>query len=221
MEDNDLRLRSKKKYLRVTFPDGEVICYKNATSTMIAALNRIGADKFPLINLELCHLPLLSREMYPKYKSYMKPICEGWYLNAQSNSDNKLLQLKAINDQLNLGLKLELGYDFETYDEPEKEKRSKSKDKLLIKMPDGEYIANDSSVDTFLEVIWQLGIEDIGKRDLLWGGNPLITRIKMFNKQVQVDSDRWIIVPNTTRDKVKLLRVISAMLRVKLEISVI
>ena len=88
-------------------------------------------------------------------------------------------------------------------------------------MPDGEYIANDSSVDTFLEVIWQLGIEDIRKRDLLWGGNPLITRIKMFNNQVQVDSDRWIIVPNLMRDKVKLLRVISAMLRVKLEISVI
>ena len=151
----------------------------------------------------------------------MKPICEGWYLNAQSDSDNKLLQLKAINDQLNLGLKLELGYDLETYDEPKKEKRSKSKDKLLIKMPDGEYIANDSSVDTFLEVIWQLGIEDIRKRDLLWGGNPLITRTKMFNNQVQVDSDRWIIVPNSMRDKVKLLRVISAMLRVKLEISVI
>lgn len=221
MEDEIRRARAKKKYLRVTFPNGEEICYKNATSTMIATLNKIGEDKFPLIKLELCHLPLLSREIYPKYKKDMKPICDGWYLNAQSNSDSKFMQLKAINDQLELGLKIELGDDFETQEEPEKEKRSKTKDKLLIKMPDGEYIANDSALETFLETVWQLGIDDIRKKELSWGGNPLITRTKIANNQVQVDSDRWIIVPNTTRDKVKLLRVIGAMLHVKMEINVI
>lgn len=221
MEDEIRRTRAKKKYLRITFPNGKEICYKNATSTMIATLNKIGEDKFPLIKLELCHLPLLSREIYPKYKKNMKPICDGWYLNAQSNSDSKFLQLKAINDQLNLGLKIELGDDFETQEELEKEKRSKSKDKLLIKMPDGEYIANDSALETFLEAVWQLGIDEIRKKELSWGGNPLITRTKIANNQMQVDSDRWIIVPNTTRDKVKLLRVIGAMLHVKMEINVI
>ena len=221
MEDEIKRTRVKKKYLRVTFPNGKIICYKNATSTMIATLNKIGEDKFPLVKLELCHLPLLSREIYPKYKNYMKPICDGWYLNAQSNSDSKFLQLKAISDQLDLGLKIELGDDFETQEEPEKEKRSKTKDKLLIKMPDGEYIANDSALETFLETVWQLGIDEIRKKELSWGGNPLITRTKIANNQVQVDSDRWIIVPNTTRDKVKLLRVIGAMLHVKMEINVI
>ena len=221
MEDEIRRTRAKKKYLRVTFPNGKIICYKNATSTMIATLNKIGEDKFPLIKLELCHLPLLSREIYPKYKKDMKPICDGWYLNAQSNSDSKFLQLKAINDQLDLGLKIELGDDFETQEEPEKEKRSKTKDKLLIKMPDGEYIANDSALETFLETVWQLGIDEIRKKELSWGGNPLITRTKIANNQVQVDNDRWIIVPNTTRDKVKLLRVIGAMLHIKMEINVI
>lgn len=221
MEDETKRSRAKKKYLRVTFPDGEEICYKNAASTMIATLRKIGEDKFPMIKLELCHLPLLSREIYPRYKSYMKPVCEGWYLNTQSNSDSKYLQLNAINNQLDLGLKIELGDDFETQEESEKEKRSKSKDKLLIKMPDGEYIGNDSALETFLETVWQLGIEEIRKKDLSWGGNPLITRTQIVNNQVQVDTDRWITVPNTTRDKVKLLRVIGAMLHVKMEISVI
>lgn len=221
MEDEIRRTRAKKKYLRVTFPNGEEICYKNATSTMIATLNKIGEDKFPLIKLDLCHLPLLSREIYPKYKKDMKPICDGWYLNAQSNSDSKFLQLKAINDQLGLGLKIELGDDFETQEEPERPKRYKSKDKLLVKMPDGEYIANDSALETFLETVWQLGVDEIRKKELSWSDNPLITRTKIANNQVQVDSDRWIIVPNTTRDKVKLLRVIGAMLHVKMEIIVI
>lgn len=221
MEDETKRSRAKKKYLRVTFPGGEEICYKNAITTMIATLNKIGEDKFPLIKLELCHLPLLSREIYPKYKSYMKPVCEGWYLNTQSNSDSKFLQLKAINDQLGLGLKIEVGDDFQTQEEPEKEKRSKSKDKLLVKMPDGEYIGNGRTLDTFLETMRHLGIEEIRKKDLSWGGNPLITLTQIVNNQVQVDTDRWITVPNTTRDKIKLLRVIGAMLHVKMEISVI
>lgn len=88
-------------------------------------------------------------------------------------------------------------------------------------MPDGEYIANDSALDTFLEVVWQLGIEDIRKKDLSWGGNPLVTNKKIAKNQVQVDSNRWIIVPNTTKDKVKLLRVIGAMLHIKMDINII
>lgn len=221
MDEEIKRTRAKKKLLRVTFPNGKVICYKNATSTMIAVLNEIGEEKFPSIKLELCHLPLLSREVYPRYKKDMKPICDGWYLNAQTNSDGKFLQLKAINDQLGLGLKIETGTDFQTQEEPDKERRSKSKDKLLIKMPDGEYVANDSALDTFLEVVWRLGIEDIRKKDLSWGGNPLVTNQKIAKNQVQVDSNRWIIVPNTTKDKVKLLRVIGAMLHIKMEINII
>ena len=216
MDEEVKRSRAKKKLLRVTFPNGKVICYNNATSTMIAVLNEIGEDRFSSIKLDLCHLPLLSKEIYPKYQKDMKPICEGWYLNAQSNSDTKFLQLKAINEQLELGLKIELGADFKTLEEPEKERKTRGRDKLLVKMPDGEFIANDSALETFLEVIWNLGIEDIRKKDLSWSGNPLITSKKMVYNQVQIDNDRWIIVPNTTKEKVKLLRVIGAMLHVKM-----
>lgn len=215
------RLRAKKKLIRVTFPNGKVFCYKNVTSTMIAALNEIGEEMFPEIKLELCHLPLLSKEVYPMYKDYMKPICEGWYINSQSNSDTKYLQLKAINEQLNLGIKIELGEDFETQDNPNKVKGTKSKDKLLVRMPSGDFIANDSALETFLEVVWQLGVEDIRKKNLQWGGNDLITNRQVSKNQVQVDSDRWIIIPNTTKDKVKLLRVIGAMLHIKMDINVI
>lgn len=122
MDEKVKRSRAKKKLLRVTFPNGKVICYNNATSTMIAVLNEIGEDLFSSVKLEMCHLPLLSKEIYPKYQKDMKPICDGWYLNAQSNSDTKFLQLMSINDQLALGLKIELGSDFETVEDPGKEK---------------------------------------------------------------------------------------------------
>ena len=135
MDEEVKRSRAKKKLLRVTFPNGKVICYNNATSTMIAVLNEIGEDRFSSIKLDLCHLPLLSKEIYPKYQKDMKPICEGWYLNAQSNSDTKFLQLKAINEQLELGLKIELGADFKTLEEPEKERKPEVEINCWLKCP--------------------------------------------------------------------------------------
>lgn len=215
------RGRAKKKLLRVTFPSGKVICYKSTTDTMVAVLQELGEDVISKIELELCHLPIVSKEIYPKYRKWMNPICDGWYINTQSNSDSKFLELKSINDQLSLNLKLELGADLDAEDKPDKEKRTKSKDKLLVKFPDGQYFANNSTLDTFLEVVWEIGIDNIKRKDLSWGGNPLITTSKMFNNQVQVDSQRWIIVPNSTRDKIKLLRVIGAMLHINMEISTI
>lgn len=215
------RGRAKKKLLRVTFPSGKVICYKSTTDTMVAVLQELGEDVISKIELELCHLPIVSKEIYPKYRKWMKPICDGWYINTQSNSYSKFLELKSINDQLSLNLKLELGADLDAEDKPDKEKRTKSKDKLLVKFPDGQYFANNSTLDTFLEVVWEIGIDNIKRKDLSWGGNPLITTSKMFNNQVQVDSQRWIIVPNSTRDKIKLLRVIGAMLHINMEISTI
>lgn len=213
------RDRARRKLLRVTFPNGKVLCYKSTTDTMIATMQELGEDVIANIKLQSCHLPLLSKEIYPKYKEWMKPVCNGWYLNTQSNSDTKFLQLNAINEQLSLGLKIELGEGFVTQDNPNKEKRTRTKGEILVKLPDGQCFANNSITNTFLEVIREIGIDKIKQKELTWCGKPLITTTKMFNGQVQIDNERWIIVPNTTKDKVKLLRVIGAMVRINMEIT--
>lgn len=213
------RDRARRKLLRVTFPNGKVLCYKSTTDTMIATMQELGDGVIANIKLLSCHLPLLSKEIYPKYKEWMKPVCNGWYLNTQSNSDTKFLQLNAINEQLSLGLKIELGEDFVAQDNPNKEKRTRTKGEILVKLPDGQCFANNSITNTFLELIRGIGIDKIKQKELTWCGKPLITTSKMFNGQVQIDNERWIIVPNTTKDKVKLLRVIGAMLRINMEIT--
>lgn len=213
------RDRARRKLLRVTFPNGKVLCYKSTTDTMTATMQELGDDVIANIKLQSCHLPLLSKEIYPKYKEWMKPVCNGWYLNTQSNSDTKFLQLNAINEQLSLGLKIELGEGFVAQDNPNKEKRTRTKGEILVKLPDGQCFANNSITNTFLEVIREIGIDKIKQKELTWYGKPLITTTKMFNGQVQIDNERWIIVPNTTKDKVKLLRVIGAMVRINMEIT--
>lgn len=53
MEDNGPQKRAPRKKLRITFPDGEVLCYTDSTSTMLAALAKIGKERFPEIKLEI------------------------------------------------------------------------------------------------------------------------------------------------------------------------
>lgn len=217
------RTRSKKQFLRVTFPGGKSICYKNITETMIDALIEIGSDKFGDIKLEVCHLPMLSKEIYKGYEKWMKPVCDGWYLNTQTVTVQKYRQLQIISEQFDLGLKVEMGdaEDFNPITKPDKVRKQRSDDKLLVKLPDGEFIANDSAMDTFIETIWQIGIDEVKRKGLVFGSNQLITFTKQSKYQVQVDTDRWLYVPNSTKDKVKALRVIAAMLHIKLEATII
>ena len=221
MEDAQYRMRAKRKLLKVIFPNGKEYCFSNVTTTMIEVFKEIGSEKFPLITLEMCKLPLISQEIYPRFKSYMKPICDGWYLNSQSNTDTKYMQLRAINDVLQLGLAIELGEDFKPQENPNKWKQTRPKDKLLVKFPDGEYIGNDRSLDTFLEAVWKIGINEIARKDIQWCGRSLITAYKENNRQVQVDTIRWINAPTTTKDRAKLLKIIALHLKINLDITII
>ena len=59
------------------------------------------------------------------------------------------------------------------------------------------------------------------RKHLTWGDKDLITTNQVANGQIQVGERRWVAVPNMTKDKAKLLRVIAAMLHIKLEITII
>lgn len=213
--------RGKKELLRVTFPDGKVICYNKATYTFIASLAELSDEQLEKIDFKMNRLQILSHEVYPRLEKYMKPVREGWYINIQSDTYNKYRQLQIISDQLGIGLKVEKGSDFETEVVPNGKKQKKERSKLLVKFPDGEYVAEHSALETFLQTIWKLGIEAVMRKGIAWGGHTLITSAQFYRGQVQIGKNRWIIVPNTTNEKVRLLNVIAATLRVKLEITII
>lgn len=219
--DENLRQRATRKLLRVTMPDGKVICYKSATMTLIDALVAIGEENFSKITTENCHLPLLSKEIYPRYKDYMKPVCNGWYVNAQSDTQQKYMQLISIRTQLGLQMEVEVGTDYETSDEKVIQKQKKKDDKLLVKFPSGEYAAGENPIDTLIDAIWQIGPEIIQRKELMFKNKNIITPIKKYNGQVQVGENMWLTVPNSTKDKYKMLRIIDAMLRLRLEITII
>ena len=220
METSLPRQRAKRKVIRVTFPDGKSLCYRNVTDTFVAVLCEIGAERFPEITLELCHLPLISQEVYPRYKEWMKPVCDGWYLNSQSNTDQKYIQLRSISETLKLGLKLEIGDDLQPNDNTPKSRGSKTKENMEVKFADNEVITNQNALATFLASLEKIGIDTIMRKGFEWKGIPIISNFRLSASQIQIETNRWAFVPNTTKDKAKLLRVISAQLKQPVEVTV-
>lgn len=145
--------RKSKERLKVSFPDGKVICMRHPKDTMIAVLKEIGSDRFGEITLERNRRPLLAKEIFPELKNYMREVTDGWYLNCQSDTDEKFLQLSLINKALGLGLVIEKG-DFAEIDMPEAEKKSKkSKSRLRVVLEDGTVIEDNTAANVVMELI--------------------------------------------------------------------
>ena len=164
---------------------------------------------------------MITQELYPKYKKWMKPICDGWYVNTQSNTEQKYLQLRSINDSLDLKLAIEIGEEFEKQKPSNNSCGKKPKEKLLVKFADGEYVAHDNGVDTFLECLWKMDIDTIMRKGLEWGGKPLITSYKASDRHIQVGPNQWANIPNSTRDKAKVLRILALHLKYEIDITIL
>ena len=225
MEDfedlNKQKHRAPKRLLRVTFPDGKELCYKNATVTFMETLRRIGIEKLQTIDLVCSHIPLIGKEFYPKFKAYQKELGNGWYVMTQSDTDQKFRQLLSIKQQLNLDIKIEMGTDFETDKCKMFQKSKKMSNCLLVKFPDGEYVGGQNPIDTYIEALKKIGFETLLKRNVQIAGKQLITSSKMYNGQVEIESNKWLTIPGLTKEKIKSLRVIGSYMHLDLEITLI
>lgn len=89
---------------------------------------------------------------------------------------------------------------------------------MQITFPDGTVIGEENTTETFMQCVWKIGIEKVRQLNLLHGGKPLITHNKQYNNQIQIDSNKWLLVPSATKDKVKLLKVMNIMLHLNMDI---
>lgn len=217
--DEKVRQRRLRRLLCITFTDGKVLCYKSATMTFVEALQMIDPNKFKDVKLESCHLPLLSQEVYPRFKKWMKPIGEGWYVNTQSDSDQKYMQLISIKQQLGLDWKIEVGSDFTPSDDKVPQRKKREAQKLEVKFPDGTCISDVNPVDTFVHAIEKIGAETLMRKGAQYSGKPLITPIKQYNGQIEIGNKLWLMIPPQTKDKLKTLKIISATMRLNLEVE--
>ena len=202
-------------------PNGEVICYNRSIETFLEALRKIGSANFSKIDLNVAGLPFFSKKIYPQFKNTMKEVCDGWYIVLVGGTAGKYLQLRSIAKQLGLNMEVEVGDNFITKKSHVDVNKKKRDDKLLVKFPNGEYAAGDNSIDTLIDAIWQIGPENICRKELMFKDKPIITFSKQYNGQVQVGQNMWLTVPSLTKDKYKMLCIINIMMKLGLEVAII
>lgn len=219
-ERSGKRPRSQKKILRVTFPDGTIYCYKNATITFTESLRKLGADNVAVLNMEWRHNSLCSKTPILGYEQYMKPLDNGWLVNTQSDTSEKYLILKSVASKLRVECTVEIGEDFETSNAKGFTKARKRIGGLLIQFPNGEFIGGDSPKDSYIQAITKIGLDTISYKGFEDHGQELVTRYNKYRGQVQC-GDKWITIPGQTKDKILALKRISLKLNLDLKITVI
>lgn len=202
-------MAKKSKYLKVSFPDSTTFCYRSPKHTVLAALAKIGSDRFHEIKLEIRKHPLVSQEIYPELKNYTDEICPNWYYISQTDTDEKFAQLLQINKQLNLNLTIECNEDLKPSPNPKKqEQRSKRpKHRLVVTMPDGELVDYDSYRDVFMTVIDKLGPRTVSSKANfdLNSNQPLLTVTNPDGTRRKVAESLYLALPQTAKQAAKIL----------------
>ena len=94
--------------IRVTFPDGRVICPSKVLEALIEVVKYAGADRVRALNIICCGDNLILRNPAPRYERPCKPVGNGWLCNTCSDTGTKYAQINEISNRLGLGLKAEL-----------------------------------------------------------------------------------------------------------------
>ena len=98
------------KGLRVTFPDGTVICQNTAIDTMIAVLRKVGLERIPQVGITRNGYNLVGKVKRPTVPNRIwQHECDGWYIYSNMSNDKKAADLQRVSDYYNLSLKIEKG----------------------------------------------------------------------------------------------------------------
>lgn len=107
---NDSSSKRQKKYLiRVTFPDNHVSCKQKVLETLIDVIRFAGPERVQRLGIVVMGLNLVSHELHKdqRYRVGQKEIEPGLYVGTFSSTDAKFEQIRKINRDLNLGLRIE------------------------------------------------------------------------------------------------------------------
>lgn len=90
------------------------------------------------------------------------------------------------------------------------------KGRLVVTFPDDLPIVDNAYVKT----IKRIGTDKIEKTNLRFAGRKLITATKQYPSQTSLPDGKWLTIPNTTKDKYKMLKIISSMTHTPFEVEI-
>jgi hypothetical protein len=101
--------RQKKYIIRVLFPDNHVSCNKMVWETLVDVVKYAGAERVRQLGITIMGDNLISPELNPneRYRVGQKEVEPGLYVCTYSSTETKYEQIRTINRELNLNLKIE------------------------------------------------------------------------------------------------------------------
>ena len=101
--------RQRKYIIRVVFPDNHVSCSKMVWETLVDVVRYAGAKNVMDIGMYLMGDNLVSSELNSneRYRVGQKEVESGLYVCTYSSTDTKYEQMRRINRELGLGLRIE------------------------------------------------------------------------------------------------------------------
>lgn len=214
-------LRSRTKLLRVTFPDGKVFCDSRTSQTLIQVVRYIGIERVQSAGLVVAHCPFITREVPPSLTEWSKPLDDEWNIILQSDTDQRHRQLLAINNKLELGMKIEVGNFDPITSTTKKEESRKAKSRLEIKLADGYIINASHATDSYIAFMKYVGVDKLKRLNLKLSGKSLITSTKQYNDQVLVSSTCWLTVPTSNKLKYRAIKVVASMAHISVDVKIV
>ncbi len=107
--ENTKTYRKKQYILRVVFPDNHAVCEKHVWETLMEVIRFAGPKRVQSLGIRIMGLNLVSDILHEneRYRVGQKEIEPGLYVCTFSTTDTKYEQIRFINRQLNLGLRIE------------------------------------------------------------------------------------------------------------------
>ena len=101
--------RQRKYIIRIVFPDNHVICSKNVSETLVDVIRYAGPQRVKELGIYRMGDNIISSKLHPneRYRVGQKEVEPGIYVCTYSSTDTKYDQIKRINKELGIGLRIE------------------------------------------------------------------------------------------------------------------
>lgn len=204
--------KQPKQKIKVTFPNGDIVCKSSAINTTLEVLRRIGSDRFEEITLKQSGLPLVSQTIFTSHKKFTKEICDGWYYIHLGDTATQVLKLKAISEMLHLDLEVVSGTNFSFERTRSSNRQTRPKKTLYVEFNDGTVFNYNCYLDTFKGCIYKIGPDAILRANNVYvnGSAMLITVVPSQTEAFKVGANQYLTLPNGVKETYKLLKVLDS-----------
>lgn len=216
-------VRGAHELLKVTFADGTVICDKYSAATFVHAIEHMGVEKVAALGIKNCNIPLVSREYSSNknYKMAQKESKDGWLVFTLGTAFTKQLLLRHIAKLLDVDIQIERGSHLKPLTTTRVKWTKSTKLVLLVTLPGGDVIKERNSRDTYIKALQYIGMDKVIKIDIdIAGLRPVMRTSIDKSRQLEVEPNVYVTIPNGTKRMYKYLRLIASLTKTKMDVAI-